>query len=115
MYDPKRYDEFVNLVRLHTNRMLGYLDALLLNRDDAEDLFQETCLVLWRKFDEFRAGTVDALVAAGGESPILAVLDQRHPATSPTASTVAASNTANARAISLRTALSGTSGVSDSK
>jgi RNA polymerase sigma-70 factor, ECF subfamily len=57
MLDPKRYDEFVDLLRLHTNRMLGYLDALLLNRDDAEDLFQETCMVLWQKFDEFKPGT----------------------------------------------------------
>jgi RNA polymerase sigma-70 factor, ECF subfamily len=57
MLDPKRYDEFVGLVRLHTNRILGYLDALLLNRDDAEDLFQETCMVLWQKFDEFKPGT----------------------------------------------------------
>jgi RNA polymerase sigma-70 factor, ECF subfamily len=57
MSDPKRYDEFVSLVRLHTNRMLGYLDTLLLNRDDAEDLFQETCMVLWQKFDEFKSGT----------------------------------------------------------
>ena len=57
MSDPKRYNEFVGLVRLHTNRILGYLDALLLNRDDAEDLFQETCAVLWQKFDEFKPGT----------------------------------------------------------
>jgi RNA polymerase sigma-70 factor, ECF subfamily len=57
MPDPKRYNEFVGLVRLHTNRILGYLDVLLLNRDDAEDMFQETCIVLWRKFDEFKPGT----------------------------------------------------------
>lgn len=57
MPDPKRYDEFIDLVRLHTNRMLGYLDALLLSRDDAEDLFQETCIVLWQKFDDFESGT----------------------------------------------------------
>ena len=53
MPDPKRYDEFGELVRLHTSQILAYIDALLLNRSDAEDLFQETCLVLWQKFDEF--------------------------------------------------------------
>lgn len=57
MSDPKRYDEFIHLLRLHTNRILGYLDVLLLNRDDAEDLFQETCVVLWQKFGEFKSGT----------------------------------------------------------
>ena len=53
MPDAKRYDEFGNLIRLHTGQILAYIDALLLNRNDAEDLFQETCLVLWQKFDDF--------------------------------------------------------------
>ncbi len=57
MPDPKRYDEFADLIELSTSRVLSYLHALLLNWDDAEDVFQETCLVLWQKFDEFRPGT----------------------------------------------------------
>lgn len=57
MRDQKRYEEFAALVRMHTNQMLAYLDSLLLNRSDSEDVFQETCLVLWQKFDEFQPGT----------------------------------------------------------
>jgi RNA polymerase sigma-70 factor, ECF subfamily len=57
MPDPKRYQEFVDLIGLHTARVLAYIDALLLNWNDAEDLFQETCLVLWQRFDEFKPGT----------------------------------------------------------
>jgi RNA polymerase sigma-70 factor (ECF subfamily) len=57
MSDPKRYDEFVGLVRLHTSQVLAYINALLLNWNDAEDLFQETCIVIWQKFDEFEPGT----------------------------------------------------------
>jgi RNA polymerase sigma-70 factor (ECF subfamily) len=57
MSDPQRYDEFVELIGIHTNRLLAYIDALLLNRADAEDVFQETCLVLWQKFDEFAPGS----------------------------------------------------------
>jgi RNA polymerase sigma-70 factor, ECF subfamily len=57
MPDPKRYDEFAGLVRLHAGQMLAYVNALLLNWNDAEDVFQETCLVCWQKFDEFRPGT----------------------------------------------------------
>jgi RNA polymerase sigma-70 factor, ECF subfamily len=57
MPDPKRYDEFAGLVRLHTSQVLAYINALVLNWNDADDLFQETCLVLWEKFDEFRPGT----------------------------------------------------------
>jgi len=57
MPDPKRYEEFADLVRASTGRILSYINALLLNWNDTEDLFQETCLVLWQKFDEFQAGT----------------------------------------------------------
>ena len=57
MPDPKRYDEFAGLVRLHTGQVLAYINALVLDWNNADNLFQETCLVLWQKFDEFRPGT----------------------------------------------------------
>jgi RNA polymerase sigma-70 factor, ECF subfamily len=57
MPDPKRYDEFSALVRLHMRQVLAYINSLVLNWNDADDLFQETCVVLWQKFDEFRPGT----------------------------------------------------------
>jgi RNA polymerase sigma-70 factor, ECF subfamily len=57
MSDPQRYEEFAELVRLSTSRILSYIQALLLNWNDTEDLFQETCIVLWQKFDEFAPGT----------------------------------------------------------
>lgn len=57
MPDPTRYQEFIELVGLHTNRMLAYIDALLLDWNDAEDIFQETCLLLWERFDDFKPGT----------------------------------------------------------
>lgn len=37
--------------------LLAYLMALLGNRDDAEEVFQETTLALWRSFDEFVPGS----------------------------------------------------------
>ena len=57
MPDPKRYDEFVDLLQRATGQILAYINALLLNWDDAEDVFQDSCAVLWQKFDEFRPGT----------------------------------------------------------
>lgn len=57
MSDPKRYDEFVGLLQRGTGQILAYINALLLNWNDAEDVFQETCVVLWQKFDEFEPGT----------------------------------------------------------
>jgi len=53
----ERYEEFSELIRLYSSQMLAYIDSLLLNRSDAEDLFQDTCIVLWQKFDEFSRGT----------------------------------------------------------
>jgi RNA polymerase sigma-70 factor, ECF subfamily len=57
MPDPKRYGEFADLVRLSTSQILCYINALLLNWNNTEDLFQETCLVLWQKFDAFQPRT----------------------------------------------------------
>ena len=57
MHDLNRYDEFVDLLQRSTGHILAYLNALLLNYNDAEDVFQESCVVLWRKFDEFQPGT----------------------------------------------------------
>lgn len=57
MATPRRYDEFAQQIELSTSRILSYLHALLLNWNDAEDVFQETCLVLWQKFDDFESGT----------------------------------------------------------
>ena len=57
MPDRERYDEFVALLQQATGRILTYANALLLNWNDAEDVFQETCAVLWQKFDDYRPGT----------------------------------------------------------
>ena len=57
MIDPTRCDEFANLLRQSSAQILAYLHALLLDWNDAEDVFQESCLVLWDKFEEFERGT----------------------------------------------------------
>lgn len=57
MSDTHRYKEFANLVRIHSGQMLGYINALLLNWNDTDDLFQDTCVILWQKFDQFQPGT----------------------------------------------------------
>jgi RNA polymerase sigma-70 factor (ECF subfamily) len=35
--------------------LLGYLHSLVRDLDDAEDLFQQTTVILWKKFDEYDA------------------------------------------------------------
>jgi RNA polymerase sigma-70 factor, ECF subfamily len=57
MTDPNRYDEFSELVQQTAAQVVTYLHAVLLDWNDAEDVFQESCLVLWDKFDAFEPGT----------------------------------------------------------
>ena len=57
MTDPGRYDEFSRFVQQVSGQVVTYLQAVLLDWNDAEDVFQESCLVLWEKFDEFEPGT----------------------------------------------------------
>jgi RNA polymerase sigma-70 factor, ECF subfamily len=52
-----RTEEFVELSSRCQRQLLGYIFTLVRNMDDAEDLLQETNLILWRKFDEYQAGT----------------------------------------------------------
>ena len=57
MPDPTRHDEFVELLAQHRSQVFGYIYALLRNLNDAEDVYQDTALVLWSKFDEYAPGT----------------------------------------------------------
>lgn len=49
-------DQFVDLVTPCQSQLLGYLYAILRNRQDAEDVLQQTYLELWRKFDQYDPG-----------------------------------------------------------
>jgi RNA polymerase sigma-70 factor (ECF subfamily) len=47
--------EFAELLARHQGQLLGYIYSLVRDLDDADDLFQQTCLVLWDKFAQFDA------------------------------------------------------------
>jgi RNA polymerase sigma-70 factor (ECF subfamily) len=47
----------MQLVTRHQAQLFGYLYALVRNLEDADDLYQQTTLLLWKKFDEFEAGS----------------------------------------------------------
>jgi RNA polymerase sigma-70 factor, ECF subfamily len=53
----KSGEEFTRLLIGHQKRIHGLILALVPNAADAADLLQETCVVLWRKFNEFEPGT----------------------------------------------------------
>jgi RNA polymerase sigma-70 factor (ECF subfamily) len=48
-----QHDQFVELFVRSQARIFAYVATLLPNRDDAEEVFQQTSLVLWKKWREF--------------------------------------------------------------
>jgi RNA polymerase sigma-70 factor, ECF subfamily len=54
MNEQERHNLFSQLVSRHQSELYAYIYAIVRNWEDADDLYQSTCLVLWRKFDQFR-------------------------------------------------------------
>lgn len=52
-----RADEFVRLLGQHQRRLYLYVLTLVPNAADAEEVLQNTNLVLWREFGQFEPGT----------------------------------------------------------
>lgn len=52
----QRAGEFVRLFVRHERRLYAYLLTVLGNPADAEDVLQQTSIVLWKKFEEFTDG-----------------------------------------------------------
>lgn len=50
-------DGFVRLLSAHSRQIFGFILTLAPNRTDAEDIFQNTSVALWKKFPTYREGT----------------------------------------------------------
>lgn len=48
---------FSDLLAANRSRLFGYIYAMLHNMSDAEDVYQQTTVLLWEKFGEFEQGT----------------------------------------------------------
>src|SRR5262249_3119582 len=48
-------DKFVALFARYQSRVYGYVRTLLPNHSDAEEVFQQTVLILWRKWNDYDA------------------------------------------------------------
>lgn len=53
--DP--HEQFTALMARHHSGLMGFILSLVHNWTDAEDLLQQTSVVLWRRFGEFRPAT----------------------------------------------------------
>lgn len=57
LHGTNRNEVFIELFTLHQWSVNGFIRTLVPNQSDAEDLLQETSLLMWRKFEEFELGT----------------------------------------------------------
>lgn len=55
--NTNRDDELVRLLTAHKRRLFAFIFALVHSIPDAEDVFQQTSLVMWEKFDDFEPGS----------------------------------------------------------
>lgn len=53
----ERVEAFVQLLGQNQRRIFLFVMSMVPNYSDAEEIIQETNLVLWREFDQFRPGT----------------------------------------------------------
>src|SRR5262245_43430382 len=53
----ERRDAFARLFAQHDRWLFAYLVSLLGSSADAEEVFQEVCVVLWREYETFELGT----------------------------------------------------------
>lgn len=54
---PDKQAAFFPLYVANQRRIFAYIFTVVPNRADAEDILQETSIVLWEKFDQFKPGT----------------------------------------------------------
>src|SRR5437660_4919779 len=52
----QQHDQFVERFVRSQDRLYAYVATLLPNRTDAEEVFQQTSLVLWKKWQQFDPG-----------------------------------------------------------
>jgi RNA polymerase sigma-70 factor len=50
-------EEFARLFSRNARRIYGFIMTLVFSHDDTEDVFQNTSVVLWNKFADFRPGS----------------------------------------------------------
>lgn len=49
----QQHDEFLRLFSRHSRQIYYFVFSLVMSHADAEEVFQDTCVVLWKKFDSY--------------------------------------------------------------
>ncbi len=53
----QQMEQYLELYSRHQRRLFLYINAMLPSPADADEVFQETNIVIWKKFDQFEIGT----------------------------------------------------------
>ncbi len=53
----KNHEQLAKLLKSHQNKIYAYIVSIVHNLSDADDLFQETVMILCRKFETFEQGS----------------------------------------------------------
>ena len=51
-----KHEQYLRLLMLNDRNIYSYILAMVPNVNDADDIMQETTIVMWRKFDDFKPG-----------------------------------------------------------
>jgi RNA polymerase sigma-70 factor (ECF subfamily) len=74
----RREAEFAACLRAIQTRLYGYIHFLAPDFNDADDLFQQAAMILWKKFDEFdRQGSFFAWACGIARREVLSFLRSR--------------------------------------
>ncbi len=57
MSDSDQTKDFLRLFLQNQNRIYGFVFTLVPRRSEADDIMQDTSMIMWSKFSEFRPGT----------------------------------------------------------
>jgi RNA polymerase sigma-70 factor (ECF subfamily) len=55
--DDEQLSEMLELFAKYQRRLYGYIRSMVLSAADADDVLQETNIVVWSKFDQYRPGS----------------------------------------------------------
>ena len=54
--DSLNVDEFLDLLARHEAQVMGFLWSISWTGEDAEELFQQTVITMWRQLTQFQRG-----------------------------------------------------------
>lgn len=55
--NESKTEQFIHLLSSNHYRIYAFIQSLVVNDSDADDIMQDTSTIMWKKFDEFKLGT----------------------------------------------------------